>query len=84
MGQFHWLSSYLGDIGKYGGGLHVSAGVGIGHVSFLPSEAVVIPQVQESAVKPTDLESNLNWLAIVLYLRFSSSIVAQQVSFVGK
>jgi hypothetical protein len=38
--QFHLLSSYLGDIARYGGGLHVSAGVGIGHAIREPQIAV--------------------------------------------
>jgi len=41
-------------------------------------------QVQESTVEPPELESNLIWLAILLYFRFSSSPVAQQVSFEGE
>src|SRR3954470_3851478 len=40
MAQFHLLSSYLGDIARYGGGLHVSAGVGIGHAIREPQIAV--------------------------------------------
>ena len=62
----------------------MSAGLDIGHLSVIPSEAVVGLQVQESTVEPPELESNLIWLAILLYLRFSSSPVAQQVSFEGE
>ena len=40
MAQFHLLSSYLGDIARYGGGLHVSAGAGIGHAIREPQIAV--------------------------------------------
>src|SRR6476661_9749291 len=40
MAHFHLLSSYLGDIARYGGGLHVSAGVGIGHAIREPQIAV--------------------------------------------
>src|SRR6476620_9635481 len=40
MAQFHLLSSRLGDITRYGGGLHVSAGVGIGHAIRKPQIAV--------------------------------------------
>ena len=53
-------------------------------LAFVISEAVAGLQVQESTVEPPELESNLIWLAILLYFRFSSSPVAQQVSFEGE
>jgi len=40
MAHFHLLSSYLGDIARYDGGLHVSAGAGIGHAIREPQVAV--------------------------------------------
>jgi adenylate cyclase len=41
-------------------------------------------EVQESTAKTPELELNLNWFVLLLYSRLRSSLVAQQVSFVGE
>jgi hypothetical protein len=71
MAQFHLLSSYLGDIARYGGGLHVSAGLDIGHLSVIPSEAVVGLQLREDeCIGPLPLRNcESAWLSS--YLRQS-------------